>query len=42
MTYVGQKNRFLKLKKELQKVEWKTQTEINDEVLPNTFKKISN
>ena len=22
------------------KVEWKTQTEINDEVLPNTFKNI--
>ena len=40
MTYVGQKEPIPQTEEGITKVEWKTQTEINDEVLPNTFKNI--
>ena len=40
MTYVGQKQPIPQTEEGITKVEWKTQTEINDEVLPNTFKNI--
>ena len=38
--YVGQKEPIPQTGRRNYKVEWKTQTEINDEVLPNTFKNI--